>query len=264
MLERFWHGFLKQPYKLHKRIDEGQGVPVVLLHGIGRSGAVWSALRQLLVMDYRVVAFDLLGFGDSPKPELMYNIDDHAKPVIAAIKKLHQPVVLVGHSMGALVALRVARLRPDLVRHVVLYEMPLYEGLPDKRIYKTRLAAYFNFYKWVTRQDFGFEEAAQTFYEKIALKVVGSDLSAETWQPFVRSLQNTIMDQTAPEDLAALDVPADVIFGSRDMLVFKGQVKERIDTNLVGPIETHVVKAPHRITPGAAEFIAQRIHAACG
>ena len=154
-------------------VRAGAGVPVVLLHGIGRSAGVWSPLvTQLQGEPFRLTAFDLLGFGDSPKPTWPpYDIDTHARSVIASIKRQHfgQPVLLVGHSLGALVALRVARLRPDLVRHVILYEMPLYDGLPEKRRYKARLRVYYAFYTWVIKQNPTFGEADRRFCERISL-----------------------------------------------------------------------------------------------
>ena len=152
--DNLWHRRLGKAYILKRTIDQGKGQPVVLLHGLGRTGADWQPVVEGLgYFPFRIVAFDLLGFGKSPKPAwLEYDIDDHARAVIASLEKqrLPQPAVLVGHSMGCLIAVRVARWRPDLVRHLVLYEMPLYEGLPRKRTYRLRLNFYFRLYKWIT------------------------------------------------------------------------------------------------------------------
>ncbi len=262
MLNDFIHKQLGLPYRLAKPTDSGQGQPVVLLHGIGRSALVWQPLvKQLLGQPYRVITFDLLGFGDSPKPSWpAYDIDDHAQAVIANIKRQHfgQPVVLVGHSLGALVALRVARLQPKLVKHLVLYEMPLYEGLPEKRHYKARLAAYFKFYEWATRQNPSFGETKKRFSERLATSVVGSELTVDTWQPFVKSLKNSIMKQTAADDIKHLLMPADVIYGSRDMLVIRGKVQTIFGSDSLN-VTGHTIKARHRITPAAAKFIHERI-----
>lgn len=259
-----WHRLFSQPYTLAKRIDTGAGQPVVMLHGIGRSAVVWQPLvKQLLGQPYRVTTFDLLGFGDSPKPDWPnYNIDDHARSVIKSIKRqrFNQPIVLIGHSLGALVALRVARLEPKLVRHLILYEMPLYEGLPEKRHYKARLAAYFAFYEWATKQNPTFGETKQRFSERLATSVIGSELTRETWQPFIKSLKNSIMKQTAADDIKHLTMPADVIYGSRDMLVIRGKVQTIFGKDAINLTE-HTIKARHRITPAAASFIQSRIEA---
>ena len=261
----FWHRTLRQPYILAKQQDIGNGTPVVLLHGIGRSGKVWQPLvDELQGKPYRVSVFDLLGFGDSPKPGWpRYDIDTHAEAVIATIKRqrYNQPVLLVGHSLGALVALRVARLRPDLVKHVILYEMPLYDGLPEKRRYKARLAIYFTFYQWAIKQNPSFGEAKKRFSERMATKVVGAELTPQTWIPFIKSLENSVMKQTAADDIQKLTMPADVIYGSRDMLVIRGKV-----TNIFGADATHItahtIKARHRITKVTAHFLAERLAAA--
>ena len=78
LFNRFWHKTLRRPYRLAATLDEGRGVPVVLLHGIGRSGGVWRHLPARLAGEqYRLIAFDLLGFGESPKPDwIKYDTDE--------------------------------------------------------------------------------------------------------------------------------------------------------------------------------------------
>lgn len=258
---------LKRPYHLAQVVNAGTGTPVVLLHGIGRSGQVWQhVVRELQAREQRAVAFDLLGFGESPKPDWIdYDVDDHAAAVIASIKRLkaNEPLVLVGHSMGCLVAVRVARLRPDLVKHLVLYEMPLYEGLPDKWRYRLRTDLYFKFYSRVIAYQPTFNATTAKLAERLARKVVGIEVDQETWPSFIKSLQNTIMDQSADTDIPELQMPMDVIYGSYDMFVIRGKAREFFGTDN-DKISAHVVKARHTISPSASQFIVSRITAALG
>lgn len=265
IFDRFWHQALGRPFRLFKAFDQGEGQPVVLLHGIGRTGQVWDhVIALLLPLGVRIVAYDLLGFGESPKPIwASYAVDDHARAVIASIKRarLGQPAIIVGHSMGCLVAVRVARLRPDLVRHLVLYEMPLYEGLPEKRRYRLRTNLYFRFFKQITAYQPTFSIENQRLAEKLARRVVGLEVTPETWLPFTRSLQNTIMKQTTADDIKRIDTPMDVIYGRFDMLVIRGRPRqffgERADS-----ITAHTVRARHVISLKASQFLVARIQAA--
>lgn len=265
-LIKAWHQWLKRPYYLAKTYDQGTGPGIVLLHGIGRTGNVWKRVTELLktAAPYnRLVAFDLLGFGGSPKPDhLQYTVDDHAAAVIASIMKsrITKPVVLVGHSMGCLVAVRVAYLRPDLARHLVLYEMPLYEGLPETWHYRTRINAYFKLYDWIARQNPTFDETKRQLKKRLAARVVGADLRAESWQPYVKSLKNTIMKQSAAHDLPQLTMPADIIYGRLDLLVIRGKVQQTLglDSKLV---TLHTIKERHVISDQASQFIVERVTA---
>ncbi|HXR50117.1 MAG TPA: alpha/beta hydrolase [Verrucomicrobiae bacterium] len=263
--DRFWHRALGRPYYLARTIDEGEGPPVVLLHGIGRTGEVWRhVVEQLQTKSYRVVAFDLLGFGASPKPEwLRYTVDDHVTAVIASLErlKLREPVILVGHSMGCLVAVRMAHLRPDLVKHLVLYEMPLYEGLPQKRLYRVRLNLYFRFYNRLIRLQPTFSPENARLAERLAPRIVGFEVTEDTWQPFVKSLENTIMSQTAAEDIKQLAMPMDVIYGMFDMLVIRGKPTTIFGVDNAN-ITAHTIRARHMISPKASRFLVSRIVAA--
>lgn len=264
ILDKFWHQKLGRPYRLARTVDEGQGSPVVLLHGIGRTGQVWEhVVAGLKALDVRTVAFDLLGFGASPKPDWpRYDTDDHAKAVIASIEKLRlgEPVILVGHSMGCLVSVRVARLRPDLVRHLVLYEMPLYDGLPEKRRYRLRTDLYLRFYRRVTKYQPSFNPENVRLVERLARKVAGMEVDALTWQPFIKSLEHTIIGQTTAADIKELDAPMEVIYGSFDMLVIRGKPQQFFGA--ASDVKIHSVKARHTISPKASRLLVSRITAA--
>jgi cis-3-alkyl-4-acyloxetan-2-one decarboxylase len=260
-----WHKWLKRPYRLHKPIDRGNGPTVVFLHGLGRSAVSWKHVPEVLAdKPIRMVAFDLLGFGQSPKPDwLEYDVDDHARAVIAAIGKLHsrQPVILIGHSMGCLVSVRVARLRPDLVRHLVLYEMPLYNGLPDKRSYRLRLKFYFALYERIVAYKPIFVGPGKKRAQKLAEKIAGFTLDDATWRPFVRSLKHTIMEQKTHEDIKQLKLPMDVIYGTRDRLVIRGKTAEIFGEDVTN-ITAHNVRENHGVSKKASTFLVERIEAA--
>jgi pimeloyl-ACP methyl ester carboxylesterase len=260
IFERFWHKTLKRPYKPAVDIDEGSGEPVLLLHGVGASAEVWQPLVKLLANDHRVLAFDLLGFGNSPKPDWPdYNADDHAKSILAGLKrrKVRGPVTIVGHSMGCLVAVHIARLKPKLVKRLILYEMPLYTERPELKRYtmlrKLYLAAYSRVLKYPA-----FTQENANFTRKLAARLIGFKISEETWPPYVRSLQNTILSQTTADDMLILDIPIDIIYGSRDIVILRGAAKA-IFTPWPKNMESHTVRARHVVTPRAAEFIAKRL-----
>jgi pimeloyl-ACP methyl ester carboxylesterase len=98
--------------------------PVLLIHGAGASSAIWMMVMARLARAARVVAIDLPGHGPSPLPEggsaaLSIAAYRDAVGMLAGTLCLG-PSVLVGHSMGALVAIEAALAWPDKVRGLVL------------------------------------------------------------------------------------------------------------------------------------------------
>jgi pimeloyl-ACP methyl ester carboxylesterase len=243
----------------------GSGVPVRFVHGIGRTGQTWQRVVEGLAGEpCRLVAFDLLGFGASPKPGwLAYTVDDHALAVIAGIERLKAglPVILVGHSMGCLVAVRVARLRPDLVKHLVLYQMPLYEGLPEKRRYRLQLNLYARFFKRIMNLQPTFNPETARLSERLATRIAGFEVQPATWLPFVKSLEHTIIKQTTAEDIKKLTMPMDVIYGTYDMFVIRGK-PQQIFGDEAAHITAHKIRERHIISPKASRFLVLRIQAA--
>lgn len=105
-------------------LERGQGSPILLVHGNGTSGEdfVISGLMERLAIDHRVIAIDRPGFGHSERPRARdWSPEKQAKLMVQACAKLgvERPIV-VGHSWGTLVALRMALDHPAAVSGLVL------------------------------------------------------------------------------------------------------------------------------------------------
>jgi pimeloyl-ACP methyl ester carboxylesterase len=102
---------------------------VVLLHGLGSARSTWHPLVGSVAQRARVLAVDQRGHGDSSHAPGTYTLPHYVADAIAVCDAVtNPPVVMVGHSLGAVVAASAARLRPDLVRGVLLEDPPLYRG----------------------------------------------------------------------------------------------------------------------------------------
>jgi pimeloyl-ACP methyl ester carboxylesterase len=115
-------------------VGSSNGRTVVLLHGRNFPSSYWEpTIKALTEAGYRVIAPDQIGFGKSSKPTFAYNFDDMARATIALIGSLHvDRFDLVGHSMGGMLAVRLARAYGARIDHLVLYS-PI--GLEDYRFY---------------------------------------------------------------------------------------------------------------------------------
>jgi len=106
---------------LHHTVHGSDGPPVLLLHGLGSCAADWAPQRPVLDPRYRVVAVDLPGHGATPLPPGRLTIERMADAVAALAAGLTlAPAHVVGLSLGACVAVRVALQAPARVRSLTL------------------------------------------------------------------------------------------------------------------------------------------------
>lgn len=98
-----------------------QGRPVyVLVHGIGMGRSVFADLAHHL-RDGEVVLLDLPGYGEAPEPPRVLTIERTADLVAAYLRaRVRRPAVVIGHSMGAQIALEVAVRHPEVAERIVL------------------------------------------------------------------------------------------------------------------------------------------------
>lgn len=97
--------------------DTGDGEPLVLIHGLAASRAIWRHVVPSL--PGRRIAIDVPGFGSSPPAGEGFVLDEVGAAIWEGLPS-GGPVTLVGHSMGGAVVLAAAALAPERVRRVVL------------------------------------------------------------------------------------------------------------------------------------------------
>jgi pimeloyl-ACP methyl ester carboxylesterase len=99
--------------------------PILMLHGFGSSLRQWRANLTELSQHHTVYGVDFLGFGASEKAPTRYRVDLWAEQVIQFWRTfIGQPVILVGHSLGAVVALTAAVRCPEMLHGLGLLTLP--------------------------------------------------------------------------------------------------------------------------------------------
>jgi pimeloyl-ACP methyl ester carboxylesterase len=104
--------------------EEGQGVPILLIHPSGATAATWGAATEELARIGRVITYDRRGYARSGGHPAR-SVAIHSTDAAALLEALGTPpAVVVGTSAGAAIAIDLAVRRPDLVRVVIAHEFP--------------------------------------------------------------------------------------------------------------------------------------------
>ena len=201
------HDILKRPLELKKTHDYSASLAprltVIFLHGIASdSGTFQKALMYLegtvSLKDIRFVTFDLLGSGQSYKSDrINYNYTNQLLALDNSIKKLNikTPLILVGHSMGCLIATRYADKHRRLVDKLILVSPPTFtpKDLDDSR----------------------FDEAMNTFRTALAQK----DHSIIKEKAFNDSVEKIVKNRKNYQVLIDLPLLITMIYGDKDILI---------------------------------------------
>ena len=104
--------------------DEGDGVPILLIHPSGATASTWGSVTEELARIGRVIAYDRRGYARSGGEPATVTAT-HTADAAAILEHLDTPpAVVVGTSAGAAIAIDLAVRRPDLVQAVVAHEFP--------------------------------------------------------------------------------------------------------------------------------------------
>lgn len=254
------HKYLRIPYRLHVVDHGGRGPVIVFLHGIASSSANWGYVVPLLKQEYRCVTIDLLGFGDSPKPEWAgYTVDDHIKSIRRTITslKLRGPYILVGHSMGSLLATRYASLYPRHAQRLVLLSPPVYlhpERITDKSA-RRLTSAYLRAYQFIRTHP---RITPQNILKLARILPLPKAfvMDETTWIPFVRSLEKCIENQTIIDDIAKVETPVNIFYGVFDQFIVQKNVRLLAEKPNV---TIHTLKVDHTISRRFAKRVAAEL-----
>lgn len=189
----------------------GDGQVIVLLHGFLSSSRYWNRLQPYLTASgYRVIAVDLLGFGRAPRPKYStYGYREHIAYLDVILKKmkLDKPFTVIGHSMGALLALRYAILSPSRINSLVLLHPPIYKNCNEARYSLKRTSRLYRFLIESRYRRFVWAFIITFSIQNIAMH---SRISRE------RTFENVIEQSEALPDLAKTETKTLLLMGLQD------------------------------------------------
>jgi len=251
MWNRFIHQLLRVPYALHVRTNRRVKKPratIVLIHGIANSGAVWDDIIAHLPDDVRIITIDLLGFGNSPRPAwATYDARLQARSVIATLLglRIRSPVIVVGHSLGSLVAVEMAARYPRLVSSLVLCSPPFYKESGTLSKLPSATSVLKRMYRQIHTKPDQFVKILSVA-KKYGIISKNFTLEDEDMYPFMGALEASILNQSAFDDIARLTLPIHIIHGRFDALMVPKYLKRLTTTH--DNITIQNIAAAHQIS----------------
>ncbi len=120
-----WRGWQTRYTYVHPRNPQPKRPPIILIHGFGASIGHWRHNLNVLGQEHPVYALDLLGFGATEKANAAYDAYVWARQIHEFWQTfIQQPAIMIGNSIGSLIALTIARQYPQMTAGLVLMSVP--------------------------------------------------------------------------------------------------------------------------------------------
>ena len=186
----------------------GRGGPVVFVHGWLGSWRYWMSTMGDLSDAYRTYALDLWGFGDTDKLQERYNLTEYVQLMLVFMDELgiSRIPMFVGHSLGALIALEITAMHPEMVERLALVSLPL-----DKQHIDTKSLVNG---RGITGGGL-FKKASE--YEPVTREVEKTDQQA------IELSLSSLDSIDVLAKLSALQVPTLMLHGARDPIITSSQ-----------------------------------------
>jgi len=234
------------PNRIHYFVG-GTGEPLVLVHGLGSRALDFALLMPGLAHAHRVYALDLLGYGDSDRPEVDYSVSLQTGVLRQFVDTLRlERVDLAGLSMGGWIALEFAAESPERVRRLVLLDSA---GMNFTPSFDVRLLSPYTMADMRAMEKLMTTRANQipTFFSRDVLRL----LREESW-----AIQRTVANMMTGRELldgklGDVTMPVLLIWGKQDVVtplaVADAMHREMVQSVLVvldgcghiAPIECH-------------------------
>lgn len=258
------HRYLRIPYTLHTHEFQSPKKPkatYVFIHGIGNTLYSWEAVVAMMPKDVRIIGIDLLGFGNSPKPAwAMYNARTQARSVGVTLlgMGIAQRPILVGHSLGALVAVEVAKRYPLVPSRLVLCSPPFYAPPANEG----KIPAYDDMLRGLYTVARKYPEQLEKFSPmavRLGLANKTLNITQDNVGSYIAALESSIINQTALDDVKKLRHQITIFYGAFDPVVIKKHITNLAKTrkNVTG----YMLNAGHEVVGGYVKKLADHLKA---
>ncbi|MBQ4092248.1 MAG: alpha/beta hydrolase [Firmicutes bacterium] len=191
-------------------LEEGSGPVVLLLHGWGCNSSHWSAVIDGLKDEFRVIAPDLPGFGQSDEPLPTWGSEEYSRCMISFMHALSigSPIV-IGHSNGGRIGILLAA--KGYVKKLILADSA---GIKPHR----SLSYYVKVYSYKTAKKVldlpGFRHRKDDILDRCRKRTGSADYNAAS--PVMRQILSSVVNEDLKPYLAKIKVPTLLVWGSED------------------------------------------------
>jgi pimeloyl-ACP methyl ester carboxylesterase len=264
MIEKLIHHYLRVPYTLHiyrqSKVAKARAT-LVFLHGIGNSGRTWDEVSEKLPEDVNIVIIDLLGFGDSPQPDwAIYDAKNQARSIAKTLINIgvFGKIVMVGHSMGSLIAVEFAKRYPHSVSSLILCSPPIYnlDKTDHKPLFLERDHRLRLLYELVLKKPEGII-AVSSLAKRAKLLNPSFDVKALNIDAYASALRANILNQSTAHDIVRLKQPVHIIYGTLDPFVIGDNLEEVVAESSNISVEKFI--GGHEILGGYVKRIVRMI-----
>jgi pimeloyl-ACP methyl ester carboxylesterase len=127
--------------------DEGEGFPVVLIHGFCETHAIWNSFQENLSREFRLLTIDLPGFGQSKLLEPPFTISQVATAVLKWLDAIGiSSCIIIGHSLGGYVTLAMAGQQPNRLKAFGLFHSTAYADSEEKKLSRNKVIEFVHAY----------------------------------------------------------------------------------------------------------------------
>ena len=223
-------------------IDKGIGLPIVFVHGLASNFKVWSQNVSELSKDYRCIALDLPGYGQSSKNEYKVSIRFFAEMLAQFIRALAlEEPVLIAHSMGGHISILLAAEQMVPIRQLILtapagfeqfsaMERKWFHAVMTPTILK---AASIERIKKNIRENFYHfpEEAGFMLTER--LQLLKNKTAYDYYTHLVTQSALAMIKEPVYDLLQDIDIPTLILFGEEDQLIPNRILHPQLTTKMI-------------------------------
>lgn len=198
---------------------EGEGSPVILMHGWGCNHTTLASIEQTLAPHMKVYNVDFPGFGDSTEPEEVWCVEEYTQLIeeMVRVEGIERPVLL-GHSFGGRVGILYAS--RNEVNKLILTDAA---GVKPRRSLKYYYKVYtYKAMKHIVLALYG-KEKGETVLNKIRAKKGSSDYSNST--PKMRAILSKVVNEDLKHVMPSIKCPTLLIWGEKDTATPIGDAK---------------------------------------
>ena len=201
---------------------------ILFIHGLGSSTIVWRDIPQALSEDFHTIAVDLIGFGESDKPQLDYTIEYFAKFIKNFLRHIgiedKDKITIIGHSLGGYIAIEYAIENKEQVEKLVLIDSsgmlekptPLLEQYLDAAM-ETDPNLRYNKVKKVFESLLAFPSRLLPIIVDIFILVIEKPGAKHAFESAFRNSTTTSINLERLKQIK--DIPCLIIWGEKDNLI---------------------------------------------